>query len=103
MIIIFKRRYAMPTVENLILLVVTFLITQGLKSLSNLAGKDFSGYASAIVAAVVALVVGLVQTVLLPSLPAEYLPIVETAAALLISILGAFGLHRTVKGAGRNG
>lgn len=87
-----------PTVNLLILILLTFLVTQGLKALSKLAGKDFSGYASAIVASVVALVVGLFNTVIVPLIPVAALPVIEPAAALLVSILSAFGIHYTVKG-----
>jgi hypothetical protein len=86
-----------PTVQMFVLVVVTFLVTEGLKSLSKLAGADLSGYGSAIVAAVVALLIGLFQTVLVPLMPANVLALVEPAAALLVAILSSFGVHATVK------
>lgn len=86
-----------PTVESLILLVITFLVTNGLKSVSELLGKDLSGYGAALTAGVVGLVVGLWQTVIIPLIPAAALPIIEPAAGLVVVILGAFGVHKTVK------
>lgn len=83
------------TVNLLIYIVITFLVTQGLKSLSKLLGKDFGGFGSAIVASVVALAVGLFNSVIVPLIPAEALPVIEPAAALIVSILGAFGVHYT--------
>jgi hypothetical protein len=56
-----------------------------------------SGYGSAIVASVVALLVGLFQMVLVPLMPANVLALVEPAAALLVAILSSFGVHATVK------
>jgi hypothetical protein len=85
------------TVENLILILVTFLVTAGIKSLSALVGKDLSGTAAAITAGLVGLVISLFNTVLVPLIPAAAMPIIEPAAGLLIVILGAFGVHSTAK------
>ena len=85
------------TVNVLILLVVTFLVTEGLKGLSQLVGADLSGYGAAIVAGFVALLVGLFQSVLVPLIPPAFLPIVEPVAVLLVTILGAIGVHKTIK------
>ena len=85
-----------PTVAVLITLLVGFLVTQGLKSLSNLLGFDLSGYAAALVAAVVTLLVGVFNG-LIPLIPANIAPLIEPAAALIIAILGAFGVHYSIK------
>lgn len=85
------------TVENLILIVVTFLVTAGIKSLSATLGKDLSGVSAALTAGLVGLFVTLFNTVLVPLIPPSALQVVEPAAALLIVILGAFGVHGTAK------
>jgi hypothetical protein len=88
-----------PTVAVLITLLVGFLVTQGLKSLSNLLGFDLSGYGAAVVAAVVTLLVGVFNG-LIPLIPANIAPLIEPAAALIIAILGAFGVHYSIKSLG---
>lgn len=85
------------TVENLILIVVTFLVTSGIKSLSELWGKDLSGASAALTAGLVGLFIMIFNSVLVPLIPASALSVVEPAAALLIVILGAFGVHKTAK------
>ena len=85
------------TVQLLIFVLVTFLVTEGIKSLSRLAKVDLSGYGSAITASLVALFVGLFQLALVPLMSPELAAILEPAAQLLITILSAFGLHKTVK------
>lgn len=85
------------TVENLILIVVTFLVTAGIKSLSATLGRDLSGVGAALTAGLVGLVVTLFNTLVVPAIPASALSVVEPAAGLLIVILGAFGVHAEVK------
>jgi Flp pilus assembly protein TadB len=83
-------------VSLLILVPVTFLVTEGLKALSNLIGRDISGAASYIVAGLVAAVMAFVNA-LLALIPAEYEPIVAAIFNLVVLLFGAAGLHRTVK------
>jgi hypothetical protein len=85
------------TVQLLILILVTFLVTEGLKSFSKLLGADLSGYGTAIVAALVALFVGIFQTVLVPLMSPEVALILEPTAQLIITVLSAFGVHKTFK------
>lgn len=87
----------METVNMIILLVVTYLVTGGIKSLSQLLGADLSGSAAAITAAIVGLLVAMWQAVIVPVIPASALPLVEPIAGMVIVILGSFGLHKTVK------
>jgi hypothetical protein len=80
-----------------VLLVVTFLVTAGIKSLSTLLGKDLSGTGAALTAALVGLILGIFNSVLVPMIPVTALPFIEPAANIIVMILGAFGLHKTVK------
>lgn len=92
---------AMPAeLETLLLLgltaLFTFLVTQGLKALSNLLKKDFSGWTSAIVA----IFVGSSMFFLkgwLALIPPEYDEVVAGVYALLLAVLSAAGLHYTRK------
>jgi uncharacterized membrane protein len=83
-------------VETVILLVVTFLVTAGIKSFSAQFGIDISGQASVITAAIVAATMGLIRAYA-GQIPAEYLPVIEQIAGVLITLLGAAGLHKTMK------
>lgn len=85
------------SVQTLILVLTTYLVTAGIKSLSTLMGTDLSGYGAAWTAAAVALLIGVFQTVAIPAIPVAYLPIVEQVAGLIITLLGAMGIHKTVK------
>jgi len=86
------------SVETLILLGATYLVTAGIKSLSGLAGKDLSGNAAAVTASLVALAMAIFNSLIVPQVPPEYLPLIEQVAGLIVGLLGAMGLHRTVKG-----
>jgi len=85
------------SVQTLILVVVTYLVTNGVKGLSSLLGTDLTGYGAAWTAAAVALVIGIFKTVIIPQVPIEYLPIVEQVAGVIVTILGAMGIHKTFK------
>lgn len=76
---------------------IGFLVTAGLKSLSSLLGKDLSGWGAALTASIVTTTV-LFFDALLSAVPAAAAPSVAIALTLLVSILGAFGVHKTVKG-----
>jgi pilus assembly protein Flp/PilA len=86
------------SVQTLILVLATYLVAQGIKSLSGLVGVDLSGYGAAWTAAIVALVMGIFQTLVAPKIPVEYVGTVEAAASVVLGLLGAMGVHRTVKG-----
>lgn len=83
--------------ETVMVILVSFLVTAGIKSISDLAGADLSGYGAAITATAVAVVIGVVKTAIMPQVPVEYLPMVEQIAGMIVTILGAMGVHRTVK------
>lgn len=85
------------TVQTLIMVLVTFLVTAGIKSISSMLGLDLSGYGSAVTAALVAILFGVFQSSVIPLIPAEFLPLVDQIAGLLIALLGAMGVHKTVK------
>jgi len=88
----------LPTeLEALLAAGIGYLVTQGLKSLSTLLGKDLSGWGAALTAAIVTTTV-LFFDALLSAVPAAAAPSVTIALMLLISILGAFGVYKTVKG-----
>ena len=87
----------MESVQVILFIAFTFLVTEGLKALSSLVGVELSGYGAAIVASLVALGMGLFELVVIPLIPAESLPVVESAAQLILVILSSFGAHKTVK------
>lgn len=73
---------------------IGFLVTNGLKSLfPNL---DISGTAAKITAAVVTCVVALANQGL-ALVPVEYQQIVTTVFTLIVVVLGAFGVHYSMK------
>jgi len=75
---------------------ITFLVTQGVKALFKLFGKDVSGGAAAFVAifagAVVFFFNGLVAL-----LPPEQQQAFTAAFGFIAAVLGAFGVHYTYK------
>jgi len=89
-----------PQLQALLVAAVTFLVTEGLKALSNLIGFDLSGSASAIVAGVVALALAFVNG-LLGFVPPEFHQVAQIIMALLVAILSSFGVHKTVKRFGK--
>lgn len=92
------REVTLPVeLQALIAMGLGFIVTQGIKSLSTLLGKDLSGYAAAITASVVTTVVYFFNAIL-SAVPASAAPSVSIGLMLLVSILGAFGVYTTVKG-----
>ena len=85
-----------PELQALIIAGITFLVVEGLKALSNLIGLDLSGAAAALTAGVVAVVLAAL-TGLLGLVPPEYHEIARVVMALLVAILGSFGVHRQFK------
>jgi hypothetical protein len=83
--------------QALIAMGIGYLVTQGLKSLSKLVGVDLSGWGAAIAASIVTTVIYFFNA-LLSAVPANAAPSVSIGLTLLVSILGAFGVHATVKG-----
>ena len=83
--------------EELVLLIaagVGFLVTNGLKAL--LPNIDISGTAAKITAALVTSVVALSNQGL-ALIPAQYQPIAVTLFSLVIAVLGAYGIHYSLK------
>ena len=85
-----------PELQALIIAGVTFLVVEGLKALSNLIGLDLSGAGAAITAGIVALALAVVNG-LIGQIPLEYHEIVRVVMALLVAIIGSFGVHRQFK------
>ncbi len=83
--------------QALIAMGIGYLVTQGLKSLSKLVGKDLGGWGAAITASVVTTVIYFLHA-LLSAVPEAAAPSVAIGLTLLVAILGAFGVHATVKG-----
>ena len=79
---------------------LTMILTQGLKALANLVGKDFSGWASALVAVVVAASVLFIQG-LVGMVPPEYYDVAASIFAVILASLSAFGIHYTRKNVSR--
>ena len=83
--------------QALLAAVIGYLVTQGLKSLSTLLKADLSGWAAAITASVVTTVIYFFHAIL-SAVPVEAQPSVAITLTLIVSILGAFGVHSAVKG-----
>jgi hypothetical protein len=84
----------MTPLEMLIGLLVVFIVTEGLKSLSALLHMELTGFGSAIAASLTGLVVAIVMGYV-GTLPAQYVPVIQSVAVVLLTILGSFGIHRT--------
>jgi hypothetical protein len=83
--------------QALIAMGIGYLVTQGLKSISKLLHVDLSGWGAAITASIVTTVIYFMSA-LLSAVPAVAQPSVAIGLTLLVAILGAFGVHATVKG-----
>lgn len=93
-----ESNLTLPTeLQALLAAGIGYLVTQGLKSLSKLLKVDLSGWGAALAASIVTTVVYFF-TALLSAIPASAQPSVAIGLTLLVSILGAFGVHSTVKG-----
>jgi len=85
-----------PELQAVILAGVTFLVTEGLKALSNLLGFDLSGAGAAITAGVMAFLLAVLGGVF-ALIPPEFHEIASIIQVLLVAILGSFGVHRQFK------
>jgi len=85
-----------PELQALLIAGVTFLVTEGLKALSEMLGWDLSGLGAAITAALVAVALTAVNG-LLGLIPPQYYEIARSVMALLVVIFGSFGIHRQFK------
>jgi len=75
---------------------LTYLITQGIKALLALFGKDIEGVAAAVAAVVVGSAVFFIDG-MLALVPVEYVDSVGAFLALVVSLLSAFGVHYTYR------
>ena len=78
---------------------LTYLITQGIKALLALFGKDIEGVAAAIAAVAVGSIVFFIDG-MLALVPVEYIDSVSAFLALIVSLLSAFGIHYSYKNLG---
>jgi magnesium-transporting ATPase (P-type) len=83
--------------QFLVVGIVTFLVTQGLKALAKLFSKDFSRWASMIVAIFVATIMFFLQQIV-GLLPPNVAQIVFTIVGLIGMVLSAMGIHYSYKG-----
>lgn len=85
----------------LVLLLVTPLVTEGLKSLGDLLHIDLSGKSAAVAAALCGALFFFADA-LLAHVPPQYETIANALLGLLVVILGSFGVHRTAVRFGGN-
>lgn len=86
----------MDAILALVMIVVTFLVVQGLKALSQMFGQDLSGIAAAVVAVIMGAILFLLNTLFALVAPA-WRPVVEASVLIAIIGLGAFGAHYVYK------
>lgn len=84
----------MDVVHTLLMMLLVWGITEGTKGIFAQWGKDISGSASALVAALWSIVILGVDP-LLAQIPAMYAPYVNAVANFLVVLLAAFGVQRT--------
>ncbi len=84
-------------IVGLITIAVAFLVTQGIKGVFALFGKDIGGYAAAFTALVVGLVVLFIEG-FVGLFPPDTQQIVVGILQAVSLILGMFGVHKTYKG-----
>ena len=75
---------------------LTFFITQGIKSVLNLVGKDMEGILAAVAAVTVGASLFFIEGAL-ALVPEQYIEATASFLALLVLLMSAFGLHYTVK------
>ncbi len=86
----------MPVVlSQLIQAAVIFLVTQGLKALGTLLGRDLSGYAALLTALAVA-AINAFSEALYAVLPPEWQEVVRQGAEFIAALLMAMGVHYTI-------
>ena len=82
--------------QAMVAALIGYVVTQGIKSLSALIGFDLSGWSAVLTASGVTTIIYFI-TALLSAIPVSAQPSVAIGLTLLVSILGAFGIHNTVK------
>ena len=78
--------------KALLLIAITFVVTELLKLLGNAIKLDLSGYAAQIASAIVASIL-IVVNMLLAKIPLEYEPIVTAVLNLIVVLLGSWGTY----------
>lgn len=86
----------MDAILALVTILVTFLVVQGLKSVSQLLGQDLSGIAAAVVAVVVGALMFLLNS-LFALVPGPWQPVAQATVLIVVIGLGAFGAHYVYK------
>lgn len=79
--------------QVLIGMVVFFLVVNGLKALSELLGRDLTGWGTIIVGILTATVIFFFNQIL-AAVPASSQPIVQAILNLLVLLLGGMGIKR---------
>jgi len=85
-----------PNLQALILAGVTYIVVEGLKSLGGVFNIDLSGAATAVTAAVMAVVLAGLSGVL-AWIPPQYHEVAQVVMSLIVVIFGSFGVHGIVK------
>jgi hypothetical protein len=80
-------------------ILITFVVTQGVKAVANLFGKDISGAGAAGVAVLVGSIVFFAEG-LLGLVSPEKREVAQSALALVALLLGSFGTHYSYKNFG---
>jgi len=78
--------------KALLLIGITFIVTELLKLLGNAIKLDLSGYAAQVASAIVASIL-VVVNMLLTQIPLEYEPIVTAVLNLIVVLLGSWGTY----------
>lgn len=82
-----------PELKNLLLIIITVLVTGFLKYLSGKLNYDLSGYAAQVASAVVAAILVLISAIL-SNIPAQFAPIAASVLSLLVVLLGSWGAYK---------
>jgi hypothetical protein len=79
--------------KALLLIGITFVVTELLKLLGNAIKVDLSGYVAQVASAVVASIL-VVANMLLAKIPLEYEPVITAVLNLIIVLLGSWGTYK---------
>jgi hypothetical protein len=82
--------------KALLLIGITFVVTELLKLLGNAIKVDLSGYVAQVASAIVASILVVVNA-LLVKIPLEYEPIVTAVLNLVVVLLGSWGTYKVFR------
>jgi hypothetical protein len=82
--------------KALLLIGITFVVTELLKLLGNAIKVDLSGYAAQVASAIVASILVVVNA-LLVKIPLEYEPVVAAVLNLVVVLLGSWGAYKVYR------